>query len=155
MSTSGDRPRRRAAHSLAILLLLALTACTSPDLDLQGVPGTLTVRIRLDPGVAGTVQQLQASFAGTWQNLPAGLSDPSQFNGVTTTSGTLALTQSAQAELNSFPPATNLRIGDWEVAVTVTGDGTPMFSATCTAVPVRNTSDTVLTVTQAGGCTVE
>jgi len=153
MSMSGDRPRRGAANALAILLLLALAACS--EADLQGVPGTLTVRIRLNPGTPGTVQQLQASFAGTWQNLPPGFSDPSQFTGVTNTSGTLARTQSAQQELDSFDTATNLRVGDWEVAVTVTGDGTPMFSATCTAVPVRAATTTVLTVTQAGGCTSE
>lgn len=151
MSISGEQQRRGAAHITAVLLLLALSGCT--EADLQATPGELIVRIRLNAGTPGTVNVLEATFAASWQNLPAGFTDPNQFDGTTSASGTLSRSQNAQVELDSFAPATGLRAGDWEVSVTVRGDNVPLFSATCKPVAVNRSATTTLTVTQGGTCT--
>ncbi len=152
MSTSGKRTARLAAHATAVLLLIVLSGCT--DAELRGLPGDLIVQIRLNPGVPGSVNLLQATFAASWQSLPAGFSDPSLFDGTTSANGTLTRNQNAQRELDSFDTATGLRTGNWQVSVTVTGDSTQLFSRTCPdPVLINRGATTTLTVTQDGGCT--
>ena len=152
MSMSGKWTARSAAHATAVLLLAILAGCT--DAQLRGVPGDLIVQIRLNPGGPGTWNVLQATFAASWQSLPAGFNDPNLFDGTTSANGTLTRNQNAQRELDAFSTATGLRAGNWQVSVTVTGDNAPIFSRTCPdLVLINRGATTTLTVTQDGGCT--
>ena len=152
MSTSGKSTTRFARQVPALLLLVTLSGCT--DAQLRGVPGDLLVRIRVNAGVPGSVNVLQATFAASWQSLPAGFTDPSLFDGVTSANGALTRNQNAQRELDSFDTATGLRAGNWQLSVTVTGDGTQIFALTCPdPVVINRGAATTITVTQGGGCT--
>jgi hypothetical protein len=149
MSISGRRALRVARQGVALAGLLCLPACT--DATLEATPGEIDVKIQLNATVPGSVNVLRVEYAGSWQAAPAGVTGA--LSGDDTASETRNLNQAQQVPLVEFPRKGNLKAGTWQFAITVSGDGTQIFSITCAdPITINSSAVTTLTATQGGGC---